>query len=118
MEHQLLWSASFLWRVFLEKSGVTLAIEIPKIKEQDYQIKQIDFDRHNGALFYSYDKFRNAAFLDNELQNYVTQMTHPKIKAFDTRIEKGFEYFVSLDTNGVVLLELIPYGQPWAEITD
>lgn len=93
---------------FLESQAVTFEIELAAIKSAHYQIKQIDFNRHNGALFYTYEEFRNAEALDFETQKYVVDSTRPKIKVFDTQIEDMFNYYVTLDTNGIVLLELTP----------
>ncbi|MBO0424089.1 helix-turn-helix domain-containing protein [Enterococcus plantarum] len=93
---------------FLESQAVTFEIELAAIKPAHYQIKQIDFNRHNGALFYTYEEFRNAEALDLETQKYVVESTRPKIKVFDTQIEHLFNYYVTLDTNGIMLLELTP----------
>ncbi|MBO0472165.1 hypothetical protein IGL98_000650 [Enterococcus sp. DIV0840] len=93
---------------FLESQAVTFEIELAAIKSAHYQIKQIDFNRHNGALFYTYEEFRNADALDIETQEYVVESTRPKIKVFDTQIDDTFNYYVTLDTNGIVLLELTP----------
>ncbi|WP_430598043.1 hypothetical protein [Enterococcus sp. AZ177] len=43
-----------------------------------------------------------------ETQKYVVESTRPKIKVFDTQIEHLFNYYVTLDTNGIMLLELTP----------
>ncbi|WP_086315482.1 hypothetical protein A5821_002967 [Enterococcus sp. 7F3_DIV0205] len=93
---------------FLESQAVTFEIELAAIKSAPYQIKQIDFNRHNGALFYTYEEFRNAEALDLETQKYIVDSTRPKIKVFDTHIDDDFNYYVTLDTNGIVLLELTP----------
>ncbi|EOH93307.1 hypothetical protein UAW_02555 [Enterococcus haemoperoxidus ATCC BAA-382] len=93
---------------FLESQAVTFEIELVTVTLAHYQIKQIDFNRHNGALFYTYEEFRNAEALDFETQKYVVDSTRPKIKVFDTQVEDAFNYYVTLDTNGIVLLELTP----------
>lgn len=93
---------------FLESQAVTFEIELAAIKSAHYQIKQIDFNRHNGALFYKYENFHNAEALDLETQEYIVGSTRPKIKVFDTQIDETFNYYVTLDTNGIVLLELTP----------
>ncbi|ALS01823.1 hypothetical protein ATZ33_10680 [Enterococcus silesiacus] len=93
---------------FLKSQAVAFEIELANIKPANYQIKQIDFNRHNGALFYTYEEFRNADTLDLETQEYVVEGTRPKIKVFDTQINDLFNYYAMLDTNGIVLLELTP----------
>ncbi|MBM7689759.1 hypothetical protein BCR24_12985 [Enterococcus ureilyticus] len=93
---------------FLKSQAVNIDIALAGITPEHYQIKQIEFNRHNGALFYTYEEFRNAATLDLEAQEYIVSSTRPKIKVFDTKIDGIFNYYVTLDTNGVVLLELTP----------
>lgn len=93
---------------FLKSQAVAFEIELANVKPANYQIKQIDFNRHNGALFYTYEEFHNADTLDLETQKYVVEGTRPKIKAFDTQIKDVFNYYTTLDTNGIVLLELTP----------
>ncbi|EOH97044.1 hypothetical protein UAY_02776 [Enterococcus moraviensis ATCC BAA-383] len=93
---------------FLKSQAVTFEIELTAIKIGAYQIKQIEFNRHNGALFYTYEDFQQAKMLDLEAQNYIVDRTRPKIKVFDTQIDDTFNYYVTLDTNGIVLLELTP----------
>ncbi|WP_375178614.1 helix-turn-helix domain-containing protein [Enterococcus rotai] len=93
---------------FLKSQAVTFEIELTAIKSANYQVKQIDFNRHNGALFYTYEEFSNAGTLDLEAQEYIVDNTRPKIKVFDTQIDNSFNYYVTLDTNGIVLLELKP----------
>lgn len=91
---------------FLKSQAVTFEIELTAIKIGAYQIKQIEFNRHNGALFYTYEDFQQAKILDLEAQHYIVDRTRPKIKVFDTQIDDTFNYYVTLDTNGIVLLEL------------
>ena len=91
---------------FLKSQAVTFEIELTAIKIGAYQIKQIEFNRHNGALFYTYEDFQQAKMLDLEAQHYIVDRTRPKIKVFDTQIDDTFNYYVTLDTNGIVLLEL------------
>ncbi|MDR0922692.1 MAG: helix-turn-helix domain-containing protein [Lactobacillales bacterium] len=93
---------------FLESQTVTYDLEICMMKPHRYRVKQIELNRHNGALFYSYEEFRKAETLDLETQNYIAQMTRPKISAFDIEIDDEFHYYTTIDTNGVVLLELTP----------
>lgn len=115
MYQLLLWNTNYfdpylsLEEPFLKSQSVTINIKLNNLVKQAYQVKQIDFNRYNSALFYSYDKFRNVNILDQEIQQYVSHTTYLKIKAFDTFINESFEYFVNLDTNAVILLELIPY---------
>ncbi|MGX7265685.1 helix-turn-helix domain-containing protein [Enterococcus crotali] len=93
---------------FLKSQAVAFEIELTNVEPGNYQIKQIDFNRHNGALFYTYEEFHNADTLDLETQKYVVEGTRPKIKVFDTQINDIFNYYATLDTNGIVLLELTP----------
>lgn len=93
---------------FLKSQAVNIDIALEGVAPEQYQIKQIEFNRHNGALFYTYEEFRNADMLDLEAQEYIVNSTRPKIKVFDTKIDNTFNYYVTLDTNGVVLLELTP----------
>lgn len=93
---------------FLKSQAVAFELELIGIASEHYQVKQIDFTRHSGALFYMYEEFRSAKTLDLETQEYIVEQTRPKIKVFDTEITGAFNYYVNLDKNGIILLELTP----------
>jgi beta-xylosidase/AraC-like DNA-binding protein len=93
---------------FLQSHSLTIELVLSIGKTGNYQIKQIDFNRHNGALFYTYEEFRHAGALDLEAQQYINEKTRPKIKVFDAHVNDTFHYFMNLDTNGIVLLEFTP----------
>ncbi|MTD42117.1 helix-turn-helix domain-containing protein [Erwinia sp. CPCC 100877] len=93
---------------FLQSHSLTIELALTVFKTGRFQIKQIDFNRHNGALFYTYEEFRHAGALDLEAQEYINEKTRPKIKVFDAQIVDTFHYFMNLDTNGIVLLEFTP----------
>ncbi|GGC89164.1 helix-turn-helix domain-containing protein [Enterococcus wangshanyuanii] len=93
---------------FLKSHSVNIELDLSKIKSAQYQVKQIDFNRYNGALFYTYEEFKNAASLDLEAQEYITNKSRPKMRVFDVQIQEVFHYFITLDTNGIVLLEMTP----------
>ncbi|MGY3778956.1 helix-turn-helix domain-containing protein [Isobaculum melis] len=93
---------------FLKSQTITIDLAITGIKPNRYQVKLIEFNRQNGALFYSYDEFSQVNQLDIETQQYIVEKTKPKIKVFDTHIESLFNHYLTLDTNGVALIELTP----------
>ncbi|MCA5013929.1 MULTISPECIES: helix-turn-helix domain-containing protein [unclassified Enterococcus] len=93
---------------FLKSHSVNIELDLSKIKPAQYQVKQIEFNRYNGALFYTYEEFKNAASLDLEAQEYIMNKSRPKMRVFDVHIQETFLYFVTLDTNGIVLLEMTP----------
>lgn len=108
----LLWNVNYfpphlsLEESFLESQSVTFRIEIPEIEDNLYQVKQIDFNRHNGAIFYAYADFTSSEPLDFEAHNYLSEISRPKMKVFDLDVKDGFDFYCILDTNAVLLLEL------------
>lgn len=93
---------------FLKSQTMTFDMDITGIKPNRYQVKLIEFNRQNGALFYAYDEFNQVNQLDLETQQYIVEKTKPKMKVFDTHIEALFNHYLTLDTNGVALIELTP----------
>ncbi|KAF9404421.1 hypothetical protein HW555_014341, partial [Spodoptera exigua] len=83
---------------FLKSQAVAFELELIGIASEHYQVKQIDFNRHSGALFYMYEEFRSAKTLDLETQEYIVEQTRPKIKVFDTEIIGAFNYYKRIVT--------------------
>ncbi len=108
----LLWNVNYfpphlsLEETFLESQSVTFRIEIPEIENNFYQVKQIDFNRYNGAIFYAYGDFNSNEPLDYESHEYLAEVSRPKMKVFDLEVNNGFDFYCILDTNAVLLLEL------------
>ncbi|MGX7030344.1 helix-turn-helix domain-containing protein [Vagococcus zengguangii] len=93
---------------FINSHILTLSLAIQDIFKGKYQVKQIDFNRESGALFYSYMDFKKTAHLDKETIDYIYAKNRPNLKVFDIEIDKSFNYSFSLDSNAVILLEFTP----------
>ncbi|MEY8445436.1 helix-turn-helix domain-containing protein [Enterococcus ratti] len=111
----LLWNSNYFdpylssEESFLNSYKVSLAINIQELPSSYYQIKQIDFDHHNGAVYYTYNQFRKIKHLDVELQEYIERTTHPRMKAFEIELEDRFSYYITLESNAISLIELTAY---------
>ncbi|KPG70080.1 AraC family transcriptional regulator [Enterococcus sp. RIT-PI-f] len=90
---------------FLESQALDISLEVSLFPVGTYQIKQLDLDRHHGAVFYIYRRFQTAAHLDRETEAYIDQMNRMKLHVFDQKITDTFRHFSTIDTNGVQLLE-------------
>lgn len=108
----LLWNANYFAphlskeESFLESQSMTFRIEIPEIESRTYQVKQLDFNRQHGAIFYAYEEFKSSEPLDYESHIYLSEISRPKMQVFDLEVRDGFDFYCMLDTNAVMLLEL------------
>ncbi|MGX6962903.1 helix-turn-helix domain-containing protein [Vagococcus xieshaowenii] len=93
---------------FMNSQILSLSLSIHHLLEGKYQVKQIDFNRESGALFYSYMDFKQTAHLDKETIDYIHAKNRPNLQVFDVDISERFDYSFSLDTNAVILLEFTP----------
>lgn len=94
--------------IFLAGHAVTYALTIDDLPVDYYQVKQLDFNRHHGALFYTYDKFQDAPSLDNKTRAYINDATHLRLKNYRWDRISTKSLHLTLDTNAVVLLEISP----------
>ncbi|MGX7058782.1 helix-turn-helix domain-containing protein [Vagococcus humatus] len=93
---------------FLESQSVGVRIEIPEIPSKLYQMKRLDFNRHNGAIFYDCLAFNSRAPIDYEAHRYLAENCRPKMSLTDVEVKNGFQFECIIDINGIVLLELTP----------
>lgn len=93
---------------FLESQSVGVRVEIPNIPSKIYQMKRLDFNRHNGAIFYDCLDFNSRAPIDYEAHRYLAENCRPKMSLSDVEVKNGFQFECIIDINGIVLLELIP----------
>lgn len=111
----LIWNCNYfdpylsLEKSFISRYKIDINILISNLPPQTYLFKQINLDYKNGALFYTYDKFKNIRYLDNELEEYISRSTQPKINAFEIDVTDIFSYCLTLESNAVSLIELTPY---------
>lgn len=105
----LLWNTNFFdphlssEEAFLESQSLDISIDVQVLPAGRYQVKQLDFDRNHGAVFYVYAQFQSAAQLDRETEAYIDQKTMMKLHVFDRMITDRFRHFSTIDTNGVQL---------------
>ncbi|ERK33901.1 hypothetical protein I131_07570 [Enterococcus faecium CRL1879] len=105
----LLWNTNFFdphlssEEAFLESQALDISIDVQVLPAGRYQVKQLDFDRNHGAVFYVYAQFQSAAQLDRETEAYIDQKTMMKLHVFDRMITDRFRHFSTIDTNGVQL---------------
>lgn len=94
--------------IFVAGHAVSFAITLNHLKQINYQVKHLDFNRHHGALFYAYDKFQEAPSLDYETQTYINAATHLQLKNYRFTYSPKKPLSLTLDANAVVLLEFTP----------
>lgn len=110
----LIWNTNYFdphlssQQAFLESHSLEVQVQLKQIFSGRYQVKQLDLNRHYGALFYQYSKFQQAAVLDAETEEYVDYNTRPRLQVFDCDIKDVFKKQLQLDTNGITLLEFTP----------
>ncbi|EUJ42209.1 hypothetical protein [Brochothrix campestris] len=91
--------------IFVAGHAMSFSITMNNLKQANYQVKQLEFNRHHGALFYAYDKFQEAPSLDYETQTYINAATHLQLKNYLFRCSPKKSLSLTLDANAVVLLE-------------
>lgn len=91
---------------FLESQAVSYHIEIPDIKDNYYQVKRFDLNRHAGAIYYDYKNYNSSTPLDLETHRYISNKSQPKLSVFDINVKDGLKFNCILDTNAIILLEL------------
>lgn len=94
--------------LFLASHGATYSVTLTGFPKHDFQVKQLDFNRHNGALFYSYDKVADVPYIDFETQEYINQTTQLQLKNYRMNSLSDLHFQLTLDANAVTLLEFTP----------
>lgn len=94
---------------FIESKAAVFNVDIPCIKDGNYQIKRFDLSRYQGAVFYVFQNFKSKIPIDIESRKYIANEANPKLSVFDIEVKEGFKYSITMDTNAIVLLEFKPY---------
>lgn len=91
---------------FLQKRSKEFYVQITGLKEGEYQIKKIKFDRKNGALYPKYGQFSSKYGIDSEMRDYIIRSSEPFMKLQDEIIGDEWSFYDYLDFNAIHFFEL------------
>lgn len=93
-------------KLFVRSHRKELHLQIEGIEEGAYQVRKYYFDSKNGSLYSKWEQLNSKYGLDNEIIDYITNTSLPKLEISDEHITDTWGFFASMTSNAVQLIEL------------